>query len=107
MSMEDTNLSLKVIAYIRTDFPEKFGIPRQSGLAATRGEIIFEQEYRHPEALRGLEAYSYIWLIWGFSRSCRKDGRLRSGRRDWEVTGGWGYLPPGRPFARIHWGYPV
>ena len=44
MSMEDTNLSLKVIAYIRTDFPEKFGIPRQSGLAATRGEIIFEQE---------------------------------------------------------------
>ena len=72
MSMEDTNLSLKVIAYIRTDFPEKFGIPRQSGLAATRGEIIFEQEYRHPEVLRGLEAYSYIWLIWGFSKVVQK-----------------------------------
>ena len=62
------NMEIKPIAHIRTEFPEKFGIPRQSGLAKNlRGQIIFEQEYRNPDALRGLEDFSHIWLIWEFS----------------------------------------
>lgn len=61
-------MEIKPIAYIRTDFPEKFGIPRQSGLAKTlRGRIVFEPEYRNPDALSGLEEFSHIWLIWEFS----------------------------------------
>lgn len=61
-------MEIKPIAHIRTDFPEKFGIPRQSGLAKTlRGRIVFEPEYRNPDALRGLEDFSHIWLIWEFS----------------------------------------
>lgn len=59
--------ALKTIAHIRTDFPEKFGIPRQSGLVPElRGMIVFEPEYRNPDALRGLEGFDYIWLLWGF-----------------------------------------
>lgn len=60
-------MNLKQIAVIYTDFPEKFGIPRQSGLADTRGKIVFEKEYRNPDALKGLEEYSHLWLLWGFS----------------------------------------
>ena len=61
-------MEIKPLAHIRTDFPEKFGIPRQSGLAkALRGRIVFEPEYRNPDALRGLEEFSHIWLIWEFS----------------------------------------
>ena len=56
------------IAYIRTDFPEKFGIPRQSGLAAElQARIVFEPRYRNVDALRGLEDFSHIWLVWEFS----------------------------------------
>ena len=67
-------MEITPIAHIRTEFPEKFGIPRQSGLAGTlRGRIVFEPEYRNPDALRGLEGFSHIWLIWGFSAN-RKNG---------------------------------
>ena len=59
---------MKIIAKIRTDFPTKFGIPRQSGLADTVGTIVFEPEYRFDEALRGIEEYSHLWLLWEFSR---------------------------------------
>lgn len=63
---------MKVIARIHTDFPTKFGIPRQSGLVeALKSTIVFEPEYRNPEAFRGLEEYSHIWLIWEFSESIR------------------------------------
>lgn len=62
----EQELLLEAIAHIRTDFPAKFGIPRQSGLADTKAEIIFEQKYRDPDAFRGLEGFSHIWLIWGF-----------------------------------------
>lgn len=66
--------TMKVIARIHTDFPEKFGIPRQSGLVeALRAEIVFEPEYRNPDALRGLEGFSHLWLIWEFSQAVRKD----------------------------------
>ena len=58
------------IARIRTDFPQKFGLPRQSGLVEElTGQIVFEPEYRNPDMLRGLEGFSHIWLIWGFSQS--------------------------------------
>ena len=60
----------KIIARIHTDFPTKFGIPRQSGLvSALKSMIVFEPEYRNPEALRGLDGFSHIWLIWGFSEA--------------------------------------
>lgn len=63
---------LKVIAHIKTDFKEKFGIPRQSGLVeGLTGVIVFEPEYRSPEAFRGLNGYSYIWLLWRFSEAKR------------------------------------
>ena len=61
-------MTLKVIAHIHTAFPTKFGIPRQSGLVEElRGEIVFTPEYRNPDALRGLEDFSHIWLVWQFS----------------------------------------
>lgn len=61
---------IKPIAHIRTPFGGKFGIPRQSNLVEeAEGLIVFEPEYRQPEALRGLEDYSYIWLIWEFSEN--------------------------------------
>lgn len=59
-----------IIARIRSQFPEKFGIPRQSGLVEElKARVVFEPEYRDPQALRGLEGFSHIWLIWQFSRS--------------------------------------
>ncbi len=61
-------MDIRPIAYIRTEFPEKFGVPRQSGLAkGLRGRIVFEPQYRNLDALRGLEGFSHIWLIWEFS----------------------------------------
>ena len=59
---------MRPIAKIYTDFPEKFGLPRQSGLVENlRGKIVFEPEYRDISAVRGLEEYSHIWLLWEFS----------------------------------------
>ena len=59
---------LTVIARIRTDFPEKFGLPRQSGLGSEiTGRVVFEKPYDTPDALRGIEQFSHLWLIWGFS----------------------------------------
>ncbi len=62
---------VRIIARIHSDFPTKFGIPRQSGLAEVRSTIIFEPEYRNPDALRGLEGYTHLWLIWQFSEAVR------------------------------------
>ncbi len=62
---------MKIIARIRTDFPTKFGIPRQSGLTDFESVIVFEPEYRRDEALRGIEGYSHLWLIWEFSEAKR------------------------------------
>lgn len=65
---------MKIIARIHNDFKEKFGIPRQSGLSGNlRSRIVFEPEYRSPEALRGIEGYSHLWLIWQFSEAIRED----------------------------------
>lgn len=66
-------ISLKQIGVIRTDFPEKFGIPRQSGLVdELRSTLVFEPEFRVPEAIRGIEQYSHLWLIWEFSKAVRE-----------------------------------
>lgn len=64
----------KIIAHIESDFTEKFGIPRQSGLVEDLvSRIVFEKEYRVPEAFRGLEDFSHIWIIWQFSEAVRED----------------------------------
>ena len=65
---------MKVIAHICNDFPTKFGIPRQSGIVPElKAQIVFEPEYRNPDALRGLEEFSHIWLIWKFSETEREE----------------------------------
>ena len=64
----------RIIARIHTDFPTKFGIPRQSGLVeALKAEIVFEPEYQNPEAFRGIEEFSHLWLLWEFSEAVRKE----------------------------------
>jgi len=62
-------MELKVIAHIHTNFSEKFGIPRQSGIVPSVGKIVFEPEYRVAEAFKGLDGYSHLWLIWQFSKN--------------------------------------
>ncbi|MBQ2956866.1 MAG: tRNA (N6-threonylcarbamoyladenosine(37)-N6)-methyltransferase TrmO [Clostridia bacterium] len=65
---------MNIIARIHTDFPTKFGVPRQSGLVdSLQGKIVFEPEYRNPDAFRGLDGFSHIWLIWQFSEAVRSD----------------------------------
>ena len=65
-------IPMHIIARIRSDFPTKFGIPRQSGLVEDlRATVVFEPEYRNPDALRGLEEFSHLWLIWQFSQAVR------------------------------------
>ncbi|MFV0352594.1 MAG: tRNA (N6-threonylcarbamoyladenosine(37)-N6)-methyltransferase TrmO [Oscillospiraceae bacterium] len=64
--------SLKTIAHMKSDFSSKFGIPRQSNIVDTlQSTIVFEPDYRNPNALRGLESFTHIWLIWGFSETER------------------------------------
>jgi tRNA-Thr(GGU) m(6)t(6)A37 methyltransferase TsaA len=67
---EDKGITIRPIARIHTDFPSKFGIPRQPGIVGSlQGKVVFEEEYRSDESLRGLDGFSHIWLIWGFSAS--------------------------------------
>ena len=90
-------MTLKVIAHIRTAFPTKFGIPRQSGLVdSLRGEIIFTPEYRSADAVRGLEDFSHIWLVWQFSGAVRDS---------WSP--GWACSPPARPSGPTPWAFPA
>ena len=75
MTMKDSieSYALKTIAKIHNGFPTKFGLPRQSSLIQElESEIILEPAYRNPDTLRGLEGFSHIWLLWGFSRSVRE-----------------------------------
>lgn len=64
---------MKVIAHIETCFATKFGVPRQAGIVDTPGRIVFEPEYRVAEAVRGLDGFDFIWLIWQFSQAVRQD----------------------------------
>ncbi|WP_235750548.1 tRNA (N6-threonylcarbamoyladenosine(37)-N6)-methyltransferase TrmO [Nigerium massiliense] len=83
------SLTLRAIAHIRTDFPAKFGIPRQSGLVPQlEARVVFEPEFRDPDAVRGLDGFSHLWLLWVFSASRRdawsptvRPPRLRGNRR--------------------------
>ncbi len=66
--------SIKVIARLHSDFETKFGVPRQSGLVdELRSTVVFEPEYRNADAVRGLDEFSHIWLVWQFSRAVRED----------------------------------
>jgi len=68
--------TIRVIARIESDFPSKFGVPRQSGLVPElRARVVFEPEYRNPDALRGIEGFSRLWLIWQFSESVLDEWR--------------------------------
>ena len=97
-------MTLKVIAHIHTAFPTKFGIPRQSGLVdELRGEVIFTPEYRNADAVRGLEDFSHIWLVWQFSGAVRDSWS----RRVWAATPAWACSPPGRPSVPILWAFPA
>lgn len=72
MSKQDHSYSISPVAYIHTDLPTKFGCPRQSGLVPSlESKIVFEPLYRDPVAFRGLEGFTHLWLIWGFSQNKR------------------------------------
>ena len=100
--------TMKVIARIRSDFPEKFGIPRQSGLVPQlRAKIVFEPEFRNADALRGIEGFSHLWLIWQFSAAVRdtwsptvRPPRLGGNERV-------GVLPRAHRFARTPSAFPA
>ena len=67
-------INIQPIAKMHSDFPTKFGIPRQSGLVAElESTIVFEPEFRNPDALRGIEGYSHLWIIWQFSQAVRQE----------------------------------
>ena len=97
------NYELVAIATIQTDFPTKFGVPRQSGLVkGLKGRIVFEPEYRDPEALRGLEGFSHIWLLWDFSEARREGEKWRPTVRPPRLGGNqrmgvWATRSPFRP----------
>ena len=74
--MDKQAIVIKPVAHVYTDFPEKFGIPRQSGLVEELcGRVVFEEEFRRPEALRRIEEFSHLWLIWQFSKAVTADFR--------------------------------
>ena len=78
---------VKIIGHIRTDFTSKFGVPRQSGIVDTLEACIeFEKEFAQPEAFRGLEGFSHLWIIW-----------QQYGRPGWEAISGWGCSRPVPP----------
>ena len=84
INLEDL-FSMKIIARIHTDFPTKFGVPRQSGINnALKATIVFEPEYRNPDSLRGLEEFSHIWLIWEFSEAIRDTSYCATSSTGWE-----------------------
>ena len=72
--MENNPISMRPVARIRTDFATKFGVPRQSGLVPSlKGRVVFEPAYRSADAVRGLEGFSHIWLLWHFSAGAENE----------------------------------
>lgn len=94
-------MEIEPIAYFRSPFATKFGIPRQSGLVESlRGRIVFEPEYRNADALRGLDGFDYLWMIWGFSANvgAKKSATVRPPRLGGNVRMGvWATRSPFRP----------
>lgn len=72
MRMEEL-VPMRVIAHIRTDFAEKFGVPRQSGIEGLQGKIVFAPPFRNRDAVRGIEQYSHLWLLWQFHKAHKDD----------------------------------
>ena len=85
--MEQT--MMQIIGHIHTDFPTKFGLPRQSGLVEELvGCIVLEPEFRRAEAFRGIEEFSYLWLLWQFSLSRNVVGNCKTTASGWKKTNG-------------------
>ena len=102
MTKMDGTIRIRPIARIENDFDEKFGIPRQSGLVeAVRSRVVFEPAFRNAHALKGLDEYSHIWLIWQFSRAVRrnKDENMDEEAGDWSPT-----VRPPRLGGDVHMG---
>lgn len=105
--------TIRPIAYIKSDFTDKFGIPRQSGLVPElTARIVFEPEYRDPNALVGLDGYSHLWLIWQFSTVAAEYAAGKAGgppcvRRAWVEMPGAVCLPPAARTAPMRWGFPA
>ena len=100
--------TIEPVAIMHTGFGEKFGIPRQSGLVPeAAGQIVFEPKYQNPDSLRGIEEFTHLWIIWGFSENKVEKftplvtpPSLEAGKR--EV-----FLPHVRRFAQTAWDYPL
>ena len=93
---------MKIIARIRSDFPTKFGIPRQSGrVEELTARVVFEPEYRVREAVKGMEDFSHIWLLWEFSQAIRENWSPRYVHRVWVEMKEWAYLLPDPPSVQI------
>ena len=98
---------MEYIAKIHTPFPEKFGIPRQSGLAPAVGKIVFEPKFRNPDAVKGIEEFSHLWLLWEFSRAKQKEFHATVAPPVWEEKKGGVSLRHARLFVPIPSGYPA
>ena len=110
MKCENTSvmLSIKPIAYIHSDFSEKFGIPRQSGLVdSLQAKIIFTEEFRNGDCIRGIEEFSHLLLIWEFSKTKEINGHRLSALQDLVAINEKVYLPAVLLFAQIRSDYPV
>ena len=100
--------SIQAIARMKSDFPTKFGIPRQSGLVdALESTIVFEPEFRNTDALRGIEGFSHLWLIWQFSQAVRQgwSPTVRPPRLGGNVR--MGVFATRSPFVPTIWGCPA
>ena len=101
-------VQINVIARMKSDFPTKFGIPRQPHLVEElRSTIVFEPEYRNADALRGIEGFSHLWIIWQFSEAVRSGWSPRCGRPGWEATPGWAFSPPAPLSGPTIWDSPA
>ncbi len=69
-------MNIEPVAYIKNDFESKFAVPRQSGISDIKSEIVFCEKYSSPTAVKGLEGFSHVWLIWGFSENVREEHSL-------------------------------
>ena len=87
--------TIQAIARMHSDFPTKFGIPRQSSLVDDlRSTIVFEPEFRNPDALRGIEEFSHLWIIWQFSEAVRQGWSPLCALPVWEAIPAWAFSPP-------------
>ena len=94
------DVNIQVLARMHSDFATKFGIPRQSGLVEElRSTIVFEPEFRNPDALRGIEDYSHLWILWLFSEAVRQGWSPSVRRPVWAAIPGWASSPPAPPSA--------